>query len=286
MIAFDYLRPKDLKEALEWVQPKEVWPIAGGTGLLVDVRAREIKPQAVVDIGFLEELRILRQQDGRVKIGSCLTMTSIGQSDVIQSQAPVLSQAALSLGGPQIRNRATLGGNIVTASPAADSVVALIALGAEVTLQNTAGRRSVLLEDFMDGPGQARLKHGELLTEVSFRRPESREKGFFFKLGRRNALAISVISVAIMAKSDGMAGRWESVRIALGAVAPTVLRARKAEGLLSGQRVNEELAAKAARAAASECSPISDIRASAAYRRAMVEEWVARGLVEILKRGS
>jgi len=262
------------------------FPIAGGTNLLVDVRAGEARPHAVVDIGFLDELGTLNHQDGLIEIGACVTMARIGESAVIQSHAPVLAQAALSLGGPQIRNRATVGGNIVSASPAADSVVALVALGAEVTLQNALGIRTMLLEDFMKGPGQTRLKRNELLTRVSFKTPGSREKGLFFKFGRRNALAISVVNLAIMVRTEQMSEKWESVRIALGAVAPTVIRARKAETLLSGQGADEKLAAEAAQLAASACSPISDIRASAEYRRAMVEEWVARGLVELLKRSS
>jgi CO/xanthine dehydrogenase FAD-binding subunit len=206
-------------------------------------------------------------------------MTELANSPLIRSKAPLLGQSALSVGGPQIRNRATLGGNIVSASPAADTVVALVSLGATVLFQSTKGARKVPLEDLFAGPGQTKREKGELLTRIFFKAPTSNERGFFYKLGRRNALAVAVVNLGILAKTDETTRKWESVRIVLGSVAPTVIRAKKAETLLSNQLVDENLIREAAKTAAFECSPISDIRASADYRRSMVEGLVERGLM-------
>jgi CO/xanthine dehydrogenase FAD-binding subunit len=280
MFQFDYLRPKDINEALAKLQEIEAWPLAGGTNLLVDIRAGTIQPRVLLDIGYLQELRGLTYEKGLIEMGPCSTMTELANSPLIKSKAPLLGQAALSVGGPQIRNRATLGGNIVSASPAADAVVALVSLGATVLFQSTTkGVRKVLLEDLFVGPGQIKREKDELLTRIFFKAPSSNERGFFSKLGRRNALAVAVVNVGILAQIDEATQKWESVRIVLGSVAPTVMRAKKAETLLSNQLVDENLIRKAAKAAASECCPISDIRSSADYRRSMVEELVERGLM-------
>jgi CO/xanthine dehydrogenase FAD-binding subunit len=282
MSRFEYLRPKDLDNALKILREDGIYPIAGGTNLLVDIRAGIVQPKAVLDIGFLQELKELNHGNGLTEIGPCLTMTEVANSALIRSKAPILAQAALSVGGPQIRNRATLGGNIVSASPAADTVVALVSLGATVLLQSTKGVRKVLLEDLFVGPSQTKIERDELLTRIFFEAPSSNERGFFYKLGRRNALAVAVVNLGILAKIDETTQKWESVRIVLGSVAPTVMRAKKAEALLSNQFVDENLIREAAKTAASECSPISDIRSSADYRRSMVEGLVERGLAGLV----
>jgi CO/xanthine dehydrogenase FAD-binding subunit len=279
MFQFDYLRPKDVNEALGKLREVEAWPLAGGTNLLVDIRAGTIRPRVVLDIGLLQELRGLTYEKGLIEIGPCLTMKELTNSQLIRSKAPLLGQSALSVGGPQIRNRATLGGNIVSASPAADTVVALVSLGATVLLQSAKGVRKALLEDLFVGPGQTKIEKDELLTRIFFKPPNSDERGFFYKLGRRNALAVAVVNLAILAKIDGTTRKWESVRIVLGSVAPTVMRAEKAEALLSNRLVDDNLIREAAKTAASECSPISDLRASADYRRSMVEGLLERGLM-------
>ena len=282
MFQFDYLRPKDVNEALGKLREAEVWPLSGGTNLFVDVRAGTIRPRVVLDIGFLQELRGLTYEKGLIEIGPCLTMTELANSPLIKWKAPLLGQSALSVGGPQIRNRATLGGNIASASPAADTVVALVSLGATVLLQSTKGVRKVLLEDLFVGPGQAKIEKDELLTRIFFKAPSSNERGFFYKLGRRNALSVAVVNLGILAKTDETTRKWESVRIVLGSVAPTVMRAKKAEALLSNRLVDENLVREAAKTAASECSPISDIRSSADYRRSMVEGLLERGLTGLI----
>jgi CO/xanthine dehydrogenase FAD-binding subunit len=283
MFQFDYLRPKDVNEAVGKLREGEVWPLAGGTNLLVNIRAGTIQPRVVLDIGLLQELRGLTYEKGLIEIGPCQTMTELANSPLIGSKAPLLGQSALSVGGPQIRNRATLGGNIVSASPAADTVVALVSLGATVVFQSARGVRKVSLENLFVGPGQTKREKDELLTQIFFKAPSSNERGFFYKLGRRNALAVAVVNLGILAKTDETTRKWESVRIVLGSVAPTVMRAKRAEGLLSNQLVDENLIREAAKTAASECSPISDIRSSADYRRSMVEGLVEKGLTKLAR---
>ena len=157
MTSFDYIRPKDLKEAIDLIQEDGVWPIAGGTNLLVDIRERSLGPKEVVDILDLDELRTLTETDSSIEIGSCLTMTDLEKSDIIRRRAPILVQAASSLGSPQIRNRATIGGNILSASPAADCVVALVALDAEVSLKGASGTRVL---PWPLSPGMAAAAYG------------------------------------------------------------------------------------------------------------------------------
>ena len=272
-----------MKEALKRLQNDGVHPIAGGTNLLPDIRAGLIRPRMVLDIGFIPELKTLAHRDDVIEVGCCQTMSEIAESLFFKEKIPLLAQSALSLGGPQIRNRATLGGNIVSASPAADTVVSLVALGAEVKLQSVTGMRKMLLEDLLLGPGQTKIKKDELLTRISFKMPGSDERGLFFKFGRRKAMAISVVNLAIVVTVDQMTEKWRSARIALGSVAPIVIRARKAEALIPNQPIEERLLREVAQVAASECSPISDIRASADYRRAMVEVLVEDCLTSLAR---
>jgi carbon-monoxide dehydrogenase medium subunit len=281
MSHFEYLRPKDLTEAIAALREDGICPIAGGTNLLVDIRAGITQPKAVLDIGILHELKEIDDRNGFIQVGACLTMKEIADSALIRSKIPILVQAALSVGGPQIRNRATLGGNIVSASPAADVVVSLVALNTEIILRESAGVRTLPLEEFFLDSGQTQIRRDELLTYISFKAPNPDEKGIFFKLGRRTAMAISIVNLGIMIKIDQSSKEWQTVRIALGAVAPTVIRAREAENVLSGQRPEERLFKKAAKVAALESSPISDIRASADYRKAMVEVAVEECLIKL-----
>jgi len=284
MASFDYLKPKDLDEALETLPAERIHPIAGGTNLLVDIRAGRVNPRALLDLGAIDELKTLRHHYHVTELGPLLTMAEVIGSPLLNSQVPILTQAALSIGGPQIRNRATLGGNTVSASPAGDIITALVALDAKITLRNKSGVRTMVVEDFIKGPGQTDLHRDELLTQISFKNPGPNSRSAFFKLGRRNALAISIVNLGIVAMGDQDSDR-RTVRIALGSVGPKVFRPRQAEKLLSQWPLNEEKVRRAARVAASECSPISDIRASAEYRRAMVEMAVEKTVVELLGNG-
>lgn len=186
--------------------------------------------------------------------------------------------------GPLIRNLATIGGNICDASPAADVSPVLLALDASVTLESTAGGyRTMPLFEFFKGPRRTARGENELLTSVSFPNPGDDERAFYYKLGKRKADAISIVSLAMTVKLNG--GLVERARIALGAVAPVAMRAIRAEMFLQDETLNDKTIATAAALAASEAQPIDDFRAGGNYRRQMVEVLVSRGLKEIASKG-
>lgn len=239
----------------------------------------------VIDIGRLAELKNISLEDGVVKIGTAATLTEIARSTVIQAQAPGLADAIIEMASAQVRNTGTIGGNICTASPAGDTIPPLLALNAKVKVAGIGQEKIVPLAEFFKGPGQTILGPKEMLTEIQFPALKPNEKFYRVKLGRRKSFTCSVISMAIWAKSAG--GIIEDVRIALGAVAPTPIRARRAEEYLIGKKVSDQVIEEGARIASGEVSPISDVRASADYRKDMACTLTRRGLTQCLDlRGS
>lgn len=275
----DYCAPDTLEEALARLgaDPARARAIAGGTDLLVQMRAGSAAPALLVDLRRLPLSGITREGDV-VVIGAGTTHTQIIESPLIAQHFPALAAACRSIGGPPVRNRGTLGGNLATASPAADSAPPLLAYDAVVELAEQGGRRSVPLAQFFVGYRRTALQPGEILTAVRLPVPPPRTAAVFTKLGRRNAMAIAVVSVAIRLSLDE-AGQVSVARIALGSVAPVPLRALAAEALLAGQPPGKALFSKAAHAAREAASPITDLRASAEYRARMVEVLTARTLV-------
>ena len=258
--------------------------IAGGTDLTPLITAGRLHPEVLVDLGAAEDLAYVRvgaseSGVGTVEIGATVTHAVLSRGARTLS-AGVLSAACATVGGPQIRARGTIGGNLANASPAADGAVALTALGASAVLESAAGRREVPLPEFFTGPGQSTLSVGELLTGVRFERPSDRARGVYMKEGQRNALAIAVVSVAVVHEPD--AG---TVRMALGSVAPTPVRAEEAEALFAAEweRAGDRgaLVRAVAAAAGRAASPIDDVRASAAYRRKLLEIAARRALEEV-----
>ena len=282
MIPFDYLKPETLEGLLAALRSadRECALLAGGTDLHVKMRLGLKAPRLLFDISELAPARNIVEADGLLRIGACVTMTELIASPLVARLAPSLTEAARSMSCRQIRNRATLGGNIVTASPAADSVPALLAADARVLLASAAGQRQLALAELLLGPGRTALGPGEVLIEVLLPLPEAGRRSLYFKVGRRRAQAISVISLAggLNLAPDGRIG---SARIALGAVAPTVMRARQAERFLEGQAPSAGNLATAAALAGEECSPITDVRASGAGRRLLVEAWTHRLLQQL-----
>jgi CO/xanthine dehydrogenase FAD-binding subunit len=269
--------PRSLDEALEVraAHPEAV-PVAGGTDLMVEVNDGR-RPAALLDLSRIDELRAWRRDDGTVFVGAGMTFARIARE---LGEFPPLVQAARSVGSPQIRSRATIGGNLATASPAGDSIPVLAAYGATVVAAAAGGRvRRILWDDFLTGPKQTNLAADELIVGVEWRPVEG--PGSFAKVGRRNAMVIAVAGVCLQLDPAGRA-----VRLALGSVGPTVLRAPRAEAL-AGALVDwddptEEVPAPAlaefGRLAAAEASPIDDLRGSAAYRRLAVEVLSRRAL--------
>lgn len=256
--------------------------LAGGTDLMVKMKDGKVCPGVLVDLSGVTETNVIRDEGSSIYIGATVTHSQILDSALVGEKAPLLREAVATIGSPQIRNRGTIGGNIVTASPAGDTIPALYALEAEVVIYGPAGKRECAMEEFFIGPGRTVLEPAEMVLGVRIPAMHPDEAGAFVKLGQRNALAISVASCAARARlaEDGV---LSDVKVAFGAVAPTVVRARAAEEALCGLVVRELMAQMRGgarphvsdeimdicRVAAGEVSPITDVRGSADYRRDM-----------------
>jgi CO/xanthine dehydrogenase FAD-binding subunit len=271
---FDLDRPHDLAGALAILKTKGAVALAGGTNLIVDLRAGRERPQRVVSLDKLEALRGIRQAGGKITIGGRTTVTDLLRSPVIAKTAPALVCAAKQFAGQMVRNTATVAGNIACGSPAADLVPPLFALDAELTLVSARGRRTVPIGSFFTGYKKDVRRTGELISQISWKAPPARSCGLFYKLARRKGDAITVVGVAVALVMDR--DRCARARVALGAVAPIVFRAREAEAILEGQILTPALIESAAKAATAAARPIDDIRASAAYRRHGVHVLVRR----------
>ncbi len=274
------LIPCDLEDGLTLLQKyaSDCAPLAGGTDLVVLLKSglgRHVK--YLLDISHLAELTSLEVECLHVRLGSIITHNAIATSQLLEDIA-CLRLAAESIGSPQIRNMGTLGGNLANASPAADLYPPLIVLGARATLQSHRSRREVLVEDLPTGPGSTVIQPDEILTDVDFEIPSQPFYSGYLKIGLRNSLAISVASAALVATFAN--GRFEEVRLACGAVAPTAMRMKGVENLVMGEQPSPELFREAAHVASTECDPISDIRASRRYRRHVTGVIVSRLLAE------
>ncbi len=278
----EYFRPQTLDEALLLLHQHapEARVIAGGTDLIVELDRRLRPPCALIDITGLSDLnRITHDAEGWIHLGPLVTHNDVVASDLCVRSALPLAQACREVGAPQIRNRGTVAGNLITASPANDTITPLMALNAVVRLRSRRGERRVALRDFYLGVRKTVMQPDELMVDIAFPAMRTDQHGCFIKLGLRRAQAISVVNCAVVLTLEG--GRCHDVRIALGAVAPTIIRAVEAERLLEGQPLEASIIARAAHAAAEAASPIDDIRGSAAYRRAMVAVCVRRALERI-----
>ncbi|HCX86469.1 MAG TPA: xanthine dehydrogenase family protein subunit M [Gammaproteobacteria bacterium] len=255
-----------------------IQPLAGGTNLLIDIRAKTIRPERVVGLDRIDELRGIKADAGRVSVGSRTTVSDLLHSDLIAAEAPSLFESARRFAGQMVRNAATIGGNIACGSPAADLVPPLLSLDAEITLSGSAGSRNVALRDYFLGYKQDVRRADELVTRIRWDRLPGNTVNTFYKLARRQGDAITITGVALtLIVADG---RCETARIALGSVSPTPIRAGGAEAMLTGETLTPELIEEAAARAAAECSPIDDVRASAAYRRHTVETLTRRLLLQ------
>jgi CO/xanthine dehydrogenase FAD-binding subunit len=274
------ITPSSLKEALIAKARKNVVAVAGGTDLLVGLYDILDKPwPRLLLLGRIKALHDIKDTDGEIKIGPLVTFSQIERSKVLRRYAPQLVEAATLAGSVQIRNMATIGGNIANASPAGDLIPPLYALGGRLQLSSTKGKRQINIEDFFRGPGATVLKSDELITRIIVRKAAAH--GFFLRLAARRALAISKVSVA--ASVLIREGKVKEAKIALGAVAPTVIRARACEDYLRGKEFNPDNIARAGEIARRESRPINDIRSDAEYRREMVRILINRGLTQILQ---
>jgi len=279
---FDYEEPKSLPEALAMLSEGKgsARVIAGGTDLLVNMKKGVVKPVCLVSLKKVDGLREIARKDNGLAIGSQVTVAEIAESAAVAWVSPVLARSASGLGSPLIRNRATIGGNIVTARPAADLPPALMVLGAQVDLKGSGKERTVPLDNFFTGPGSSVIEAGEVLTGISISPLPPFTGADYLTLGHRAALEIAIVAVASRLTLDKPDGVIVDARIVLSAVAPTAIHAVSAEKALMGQRPSEELFAAAASLAVADCSPITDIRGGAEYRRDMVNTLVKRTLLK------
>ncbi len=282
---FDCLEPQTIEEAVSLLAKfdREAKVIAGGTDLLNLIRTKIIKPKYVVDISRIPGLDHVKYDAvGTLSVGTLATIRSLEMSAQVKERHSVISQAAGQLGSVAIRNVGTVGGNLCHASPAADTAPALMALGARVKIAGPAGERATALENLFTGPGRTILERGEILTEIQVPATAPDTKGIYFKHAIRGASDLAIVGVAVVANFDG--GRCRNIRIALGAVAPTPMRATGAERLLEGRELDLALIEIAAREAADESRPITDIRGSAEYRREMVKVFVRAAIKSVLPK--
>ena len=266
---FDLVIPSSLDEAFEALADNDgstkVAPLAGGTNVIVDLRARRFSADKLVSLANLQALRGIRVGVENVTLGGRTTVSDILQDRALAEIAPSLVEQAKFFGGQMVRNAATVAGNICSGSPAADLAPPLLALGAEVTLMSRRGSRKVPLADFYLGYKKDIRRPDELLTEIVWPRAKRPSANFSYKLGLRKGDAITVVGVAAAMSMQG--GRCVEARIAMGAVAPFALRAKAAEAMLVGETLTPKLIDAAATRASEEAEPIDDIRASAEYRR-------------------
>ncbi len=280
-------RPTRLRDALALLAEDPTRrPLAGGTDLLLDL-ARTDAGEAVdvVDLTAVAGLDSIDWVGPHIEIGASVTHADVVRHSRLRDDLPVLVQACAEIGSPQLRNRATLAGNLATASPANDSISALVALDASLRLVSLAPdgelrRREVAIEDFFRGVRRTALAPGELIEAILVPLPVAGTHGIWVKLGLRRAQAISVVHAGVVVTRDD--DKVAQARIAVGSVAPTVVRAREAEAALAGRPLDSGTIAAAARAAADGIAPIDDLRATATYRREVVEALLVRALTAIV----
>jgi CO/xanthine dehydrogenase FAD-binding subunit len=280
----NYCVPGSIAEAAELLQRGAATIVAGGTDLTPQTEsgAREFAA-TLVNIQRIEEMQGIVLSSGNFRIGGLTTVTEILESELLAAEAPVLVEAADHFASSQIRNAATLAGNLCNASPAGDMIIPLLLLDTKVELASWAGSsvsiRKVELADFFTGPGTTVMQADELLTAVEFAQPLDGFKATFIKSGPRPALEISTVMMGVAGVlQDGV---LQDVRVAIGSVAPTPLRATDTEAVLEGQALNHEVIEHAVEMVTREISPIDDVRASAWYRKHLTGVYIRRALTHV-----
>ena len=279
---FNYYRVETLDEALELIDKLDDFKvIAGGTDLVMDLRIGRYKPRNIVDISNIRELDYIVDKGDKIRIGALTRLQEILESPIVKTKAPVLAEAIYQMASWQIRNIATIGGNLCNASPAADTAPPLMVLEAQLKLASKTGTRTVPITEFFLGPRKTVLKKNELLTEIII--PYEKDVGTsMIKLGRRNSFTLSVVAVAALVKVED--NKFKDVRVALNSVAPTPVRAKSVEKSLIGKEVTLENIEEAAKLVVNDISPISDVRASAEYRKEMSIILTRDSLIKSLER--
>lgn len=274
-----YYTPTSLDEALRLLDEhgEEARIVAGGTDLVVEIKNEVRSPRVLIDVtrtGGLDEIRL--GDDGLIHMGPLVTHAQAAASQLLRERALPLVQTCWNVGGPQLRNRGTLAGNIVTATPANDTLTTLEALNAQLTLRSRGGTRTLPLRDFYSHVRRTVLEPDEMLTDIAFRPLEEHHRGVYLKLRLRKTLSIASVNAALILGLQR--GKISEARIALGCVAPTIVRAEEAEAYLRGRGLDDEVVHRAAELAVQAARPIDDVRGSAWFRSEEVESLVQRGL--------
>jgi CO/xanthine dehydrogenase FAD-binding subunit len=285
---FDYYAPQTLDEAVALLhQLPDARPVAGGTDIVVQMKEGRTKfpyPQMIVSLDRIGELKgIDFSEKNGLRIGAGTTMADIATSPVVRVRYQALAEGAGVVGSWQTMNMGTIGGNVCNAAPSADTAPPLLVFEAECVIVGPTGRRTLPLGEFFRGPGLTALGSGELLAELRLPTPPRGTASAYQRHTPRKQMDIAVAGVGIALTIAG--GKIARARVALGAVAPTPIRAETAEAALEGQPPTEEAFARAAEAAAAECSPIADVRGSAEFRRHLVKVMTARMLARAAERG-
>jgi aerobic carbon-monoxide dehydrogenase medium subunit len=280
----DYFEPKTVSEAVSLLAKygAEAKVIAGGTDMLVDMKYKE-EPGCLVNIKKIPGLGAIRENGGSLRIGALTTIRDLETSTVVREKLPVLWESSHQFASLQIRNTATIGGNICRASPSGETLAPLLVLEAAGKCAFADGEKTQPFTSFFQGPGKSVLGSTGLLTEIDVPYPAAGSKGVYLKHAVRGAMDIAMVGVAILVTPDAAKNSVQDVRIGLGAVAPTPIRAEKAEALLRGKPLSAALIKEVAAMTAAESSPIDDQRSSAENRRWIVEALTRRGLKETWK---
>lgn len=277
--AFDYVRAGSLKEASELASEKGSKAIlmAGGTDVILLMKAKAVPADTVIDIKEISDLDSIVFSEGEgVRIGALAKLFDIQTSDIVREKMPALADAAHYVASAQIRRKGTMAGNICNASPSADTASILLAMDAKIKVYNNEIERDVPIGDFFKGVKKTCLEKGDIVTEIFVPELKKGEGSAYFKHSVRKAMDLAIVGVAVWIKMDG--DRVDDCRIAMGGVGITPLRAYSAEKILKGSELTDDLLEKAAEAVSEECSPISDVRASAEYRKDMIRVYTKRAV--------
>jgi len=280
---FELYQPKSIEEACRYLARHRgrARVLAGGTDLLVELKGGRVKLAAVVSLKSIKGLNKLTytRKEG-LRIGAMVTWTQLLDSKPVARNYPLLRKAAEKMGSIQIRNVGTLAGNISHASPAANGPIPLLLYEAECMVEGPKGRRVIPVEKVFGGVQKNTLRSAEVLTEIRVPTPPPGANGTYYKFALRRAMDLAVVGVGALVRAKN--GVFDDVRVALGSVGPKPFRAKRAEKVLSGKMIGDQLIREASEAAASECAPITDVRASQEYRIELVKELTFRAIKESL----
>ncbi|MGB6607602.1 MAG: xanthine dehydrogenase family protein subunit M [Atribacterota bacterium] len=267
MSQFKYISPKTKEEVLQILKQEksEACLVAGCSNVLPYIKDKIISKKLLLDISGIEELNYIKESEGEIYIGAGTTISDLINSKIIREECNILYQAAEQFADPTIRNSATIGGNLADASPAADMAPPLLVLDAVLEVESMDGKREISLKNFFIGPRKTVLHDDEMITSIKIKDDSINKNGCFIKLGLRQAMAISLATVALILEVEK--DKVADVRIAMGSIAPTPLRLIKVEGFLKNKEINDELIEEAIKKVREEVKPIGDVRASAEYRR-------------------